>query len=99
MNDALLKFTATETSPAVAFQLGRADALTGRPATRFDGTPYTGNLPIPPGTISLTDTEAAAIAEIREEYLAGYRFAEVEDADIVAVARARTRKFRMTFVA
>ena len=98
MKNEELRFTATETSPAVAFQLGRADALTGRPATRFDGKPYTGNLPIPPETISMTDTEAAAIAEIREEYLAGYRFAEADDADTVAFARARPRKFRMTFV-
>lgn len=49
-------------------------------------------------SIRTTDTEAAAIAEIREEYLAGYGFPEVDDADIVAVARARTRKSVMTFV-
>src|SRR5262245_13562638 len=87
-----VKWTGTETTPTVAFELGCIDALTGRPNTRYLGGPYTGDLPIPKGTISLTETEAAAIDEIREQYQMGYQFAEAENAEIVAFARARPRR-------
>lgn len=81
-----MKFNEIEISPAVAYQMGRVDALDGSAPTRFSGTP-TVSKTIGDGQWGCSKNEAKAIEQIRAQYHAGYKSTEQHEARIVAFAR------------
>lgn len=59
-------------TPAIAYQMGRVDALLGDEPSRFSAAPWTGNGPPPDFHCAVTKTEARAWPAIREHYQLGY---------------------------
>ena len=81
-----MQFSEIEMSPAVAYQMGRVDALSGDDANRFTARPAIAK-EIKNGEWGCSENEALAIDRIRSQYLAGYDSAEQHDSAIVDFAR------------